>query len=260
MQAWPILINVDRTSPVLLAGVFCGESKPKDINEYLNLFISELSSLISSGFVYKSNHYEVKVRAFICDSPARAFVLGSKSHSAYFGCHKCYQRGKSFQRRIIYQLQESLPRTDAQFRNRTQVEHHNILLPLKIEELPLDIVRQFPFDYMHTVCLGVMKSMLNGWIKIRGQSYSLSKEKIDYLNNLFMSLKTDISKEFARKPRSILDMDRWKAVEFRQFLLYTRPVVLKGVLTESRYEHFMQLSIASFIYASIYRLNQNIFL
>jgi len=59
-----------------------------------------------------------------------------------------------------------------------------------------------------------------------------------------MSLKTDISKEFARKTRSILDMDRWKAVEFRQFLLYTGPVVLKGVLTESRYEHFMQLSIA----------------
>ena len=35
---------------------------------------------------------------------------------------------------------------------------------------------------------------------------------------------------------------RWKATEFRQFLLYTEPVVLRGVLTNQMYTNFYFLS------------------
>ena len=50
--------------------------------------------------------------------------------------------------------------------------------------------------------------------------------------------------EFVGQPRSLKDLDRWKATEFCQFLLYTGPVVLRSVLSEDSYKHFLALSIS----------------
>jgi hypothetical protein len=50
--------------------------------------------------------------------------------------------------------------------------------------------------------------------------------------------------EFARQPRTLLELERWKATEFRQFLLYTGPIVLRNVVKSSIYTHFLMLSIA----------------
>ena len=50
--------------------------------------------------------------------------------------------------------------------------------------------------------------------------------------------------EFARRPRSLDELERWKATEFRQFLLYTGPVVLRNVVSKDLYQHFLCLSIA----------------
>ena len=50
--------------------------------------------------------------------------------------------------------------------------------------------------------------------------------------------------EFARQPRQLSEMDRWKATEFRQFLLYTGPVALHGILHTDVYKHFLVLSVA----------------
>lgn len=53
--------------------------------------------------------------------------------------------------------------------------------------------------------------------------------------------------EFAQQPRGLHELDRWKATEFRQFLLYTGPVVLKTVLSPERYKHFLSLTVAMLI-------------
>lgn len=59
-----------------------------------------------------------------------------------------------------------------------------------------------------------------------------------------------IPSNFARKPRSLKELERWKATEFRLFLLYTGRILLKGILAENKYNNFLKLSVAMLILLS----------
>jgi len=65
-----------------------------------------------------------------------------------------------------------------------------------------------------------------------------------------VSLQHQFPSDFGMRPRSLDDVDRWKAVEYRRLLLYTGHVVLKDVLPEEFYDHFMCLSVAICILVS----------
>ena len=56
--------------------------------------------------------------------------------------------------------------------------------------------------------------------------------------------------EFARSPRILEEYKNYKATEFRQFLLYTGPNVVEGLLKDDVYRHFLLLHIAMRILAS----------
>lgn len=83
---------------------------------------------------------------------------------------------------------------------------------------------------MHLLCLGVVKKIIILWIKEGSFSVRISSRSINRISHLLTSLKGSTPKDFVRKPRSLRDVKLWKAVEFRNFLLYTGPVVLKHVL------------------------------
>lgn len=50
--------------------------------------------------------------------------------------------------------------------------------------------------------------------------------------------------EFARKPRELYIILRWKATEFRSFILYLGSVVLRNVLNKEKYIHFLEFHFA----------------
>jgi hypothetical protein len=56
--------------------------------------------------------------------------------------------------------------------------------------------------------------------------------------------KLDFPSEFNRLPRSLDELEFFKATEFRSFLLYTSLIVLKGRLTKQLFKHFMLLHCA----------------
>lgn len=105
------------------------------------------------------------------------------------------------------------------------------------------MIRQIPVDYMHCICLGCVRRLL--WLLTKGpKGIRLSDNLIEKLSKNLISMGEFITTEFARKPRSVLDIDRWKATESRQFLLYTGPVVFKEIIPSSKYLHFLSLSVA----------------
>ena len=72
---------------------------------------------------------------------------------------------------------------------------------------------------MHLVCLGVVKRMLT-FLKQGPRECRLSYQQLTIISENLLNLNGKMPREFARQPRSTDYLDRWKATELRQFLLY----------------------------------------
>lgn len=105
------------------------------------------------------------------------------------------------------------------------------------------MVNQIALDYMHLICLGRTKRLLLFWVK-GSKNVRLNVEHQKYICNTILAIRFSIPSEFARLPRSLDAVDKWKATEFRLFLLYLGPVILKSIMSNEYYIHFLTFSIA----------------
>ncbi|KAA3671059.1 uncharacterized protein DEA37_0004185 [Paragonimus westermani] len=249
LQLWPILGRlISPSTPVFVVGLFCGLSKPVNVAEYLNSVIEDLSTLLKDGLLLSTynRHVQIVLDCVVGDAPARAFFRQVKNHTGYHCCEKCTAPGVYVNRKMVFPPSNYRSRTNNDFRTRRQEEHHVGQSPF--ERLNVDMITCFPLDYMHMVCLGMMKRLMNLWRagpterKIR-----LGSSQITQINSRLMRLRGAQTCEFPRKCRSTVDCDRWKATEFRQFLLYIGPVVLKGVVDDRIYENFLNFSVSIYI-------------
>lgn len=244
-QFWPILgyISSVPDSEVFTIGLYFGKSKPSLPSEYLESFVQDILEICSEGGILINNtRVKVYIDCFVCDAPARAYICGIKNHTGYFGCGKCIQEGSYVDNRVVFLETNSKLRTNVSFREKHQEEHH--LGVTVLEKLQFNVVDQVPFEYMHLVCLGVTRKLLNLWMKGKIVQFRLPPSEVRKITFQLIQLKSHVPLEFSRKPRALQFIDTWKATEFRQFLLYTGPIVLKSVLPEPYYAHFMALHFA----------------
>jgi len=243
-EMWPILVSIcfngKRAGPAAV-GIHWGTSKPTSPHKYLEKFISELKTVLNNGLHSNGSVCNVNLKAVVCDTLGRSFVTCTKGHSAYFGCTKCTEKGEWCVNHVVLPNLNAPLRSDESFRMKLQPEHHSDVSPL--EALPINMVTQNALDYMHLVCLGVMKRMVEEWMD-RTNGVRLNSTSKKLIEQRILQLRSCIPSEFSRKPRPLAYFRIYKATEFRLFLLYTGPVILKGILDDNLYKNFLTLSIA----------------
>jgi len=255
-QLWPILGRISSLPFALFViGVYHGYQKAC-LSEFLQPFIDKYFDLKNNGFCINEQPRQINIRAIICDAPARAYVTCTKSHNGHFACGKCTVTGESINRRMTFLDINAPLRTDIDFLNRSQPEHHlqGILSPFELISVPM--VSHFPLDYMHNTCLGVNKQLLKLWID-KSQTSRVVQVHLNILSDTLKTVSKCIPMEFSRKYFDLDECHRWKATQHRTFLLYLGPLILKNVLPDEKYIHFNALNCAIRILCSIDNYDRN---
>lgn len=244
MSLWPILGRIKEipNSNVFMIGLYSGVTKPSNVQEYLNEFIQDVKVVVQEGLHYNDVHFTVAAPdAFICDAPARAFLKCVKGHTGYYTCERCTQKGVHVNRRMSFPELSAEIRTDQTFREMGYEGHQGGVSPLS--ELGVGLVSSFVLDYMHLVCLGAMRQLIYLWFK-GPLKCRQSVQNLTTISAFMASVRQYLPRNFARKPRSLLEISMWKATELRQFLLYTGPVVLLKNMPNTMYRNFILLSVS----------------
>lgn len=77
-QFWPISFIIDnmRHLQPMVAGIFFGDGKPP-LQLYFQQFVKELKELCKNGIEINEHKVDVRVKCFVCDTPARSFIKGT---------------------------------------------------------------------------------------------------------------------------------------------------------------------------------------
>lgn len=134
--------------------------------------------------------------------------------------------GESFERRMIC-LSTSAPlRSDDSFRQMVYTHHQIQNSPLSNTNILC--IQDFTLDYMHFVCLGVMKRLLLFW-KEETRICKLSNAQLNIVSTCLENYKGLLPSEMARQPRRLTELKRYKATEYRMFLLYIGMIALMSL-------------------------------
>lgn len=246
-QVYPILCTVvsipELRKKVFPIGIYYGKEKPTNLVDFLTDFIVEINSLRDNGLHFENHTTRLDGIYFVCDAPAKSFIMGTVSHTGFYSCTRCTVQGMTSDNRRIFIDFENPARTNDDFLQWKDQNFRRRYTPL-INIAGLDFVHHFILDYLHLQCLGIMRSMImNMWYQ-GPIPHRLSAAQVELVSNLLVQFQNFIPVEFARKCRELYIVSRWKATEFRLFFLYIGPIVLKNVLSKDKYLHFLEFHFA----------------
>lgn len=264
---WPVLFNIYEypTIKPMAIGIFYGESKPQNVKDYLTPFVDEMGIILEHGIMLNGYKISVRIRCFICDSPARAFVkgivdkrifnrtfltilvwhlTGTVNFNAKEGCQKCCIVGKysHISNTVVFTKIHTPARTDELFRSKEYVNHIKVDTPLA--KLPIDLIKDFVVaDPLHLLELGVMKRLIVGW-RTGNLGYATKWSMNEQAEISELLVKIQMPSEIHRDARSLKLFSNWKGLEFRNFLNYYGVAILLNYLPKKHYEHFLKLFCA----------------
>lgn len=141
--------------------VFYGSTKPVNGEVYMSQFIDELNFLLVNGIIISGKHFNVILKCFVCDTPARAFINNTIGHTGTYACERCTVKGtKKRTNTTVYPSLDAPERTDESFRRMDNAAHHHGPSPVLRIESPISIIFFFILDFMHLCLQGVIKKLI----------------------------------------------------------------------------------------------------
>lgn len=176
-SVWPILGSVVSPikSDVFAIAVFGGNSKPNDFNAYIKPLVNELQQIANDDGFFLTDlglKVQIMVENFCCDAPAKADLRLVKQFNARQGCERCNVSGTYIQHRMVLEtgMQETRLRHDDDFdiplqddKDDRAYDEYRKQDSILHSDLRLGMISQFPYDYMHLVCLNVVRNMAGDW-------------------------------------------------------------------------------------------------
>jgi len=207
-------------------------------------FVDETKALCENGINFNGRNIPCRLEALICDTPAKSFVLCIKGHSGYFSCTKCQTEGEYVRNRICFPQVDAPLRTDNDFIEKIDDNYHKPNITCNLLKVPhFKPVTNVPLDYMHLICLGIVRKLIYLWLE-GDLEYRLQSRAVEEISTILVTqLKPSIPVEFARKPRKLDCVKLWKATEYRLILLYTGLLAFKSMLKKKVYFHFLTLHV-----------------
>ena len=246
-QFWPILCKVDGGEP-FIAALFHGHQKPTSVDDFLAEFLQEYEDLRENGLQFEGETYDVRVKCWVCDAPARCFLKNIKGHTGYYACERCKVKGLYRERKVTYPVDGAYEsRTDEQFaqmayHNGADGDEHQSGQPSPLIRAGLNCVSAVVLDIMHCAYLGVWRRFLQYLFTGPRRLCRLSNAQKNRLDMRLLRLR--LPREFCRQPRTLFQMEYWKATEFRSSLLYTGIIFLMGIVSDEIYDLYLKLAVA----------------
>ncbi len=246
---------------ILILGIIPGPSEPPlTVNTYLSPLVTELLQLWKGVPMMVSNSGEHVVRAALlavaCDLPAGRKVCEFLSHSANFGCSRCYcsfstgglQRNYACHDRDTWRMRNNdQHRQDVSklMQCKTQAEktkaesqlgcRFSVLLDLPY----FDPVRMLVIDPMHNLFLGSAKYFTH---KILINTGVLNSSKLKIVNKRLESL--NIPYNIGRLPTKIGTGATFTAHQWMNWTLYLSIYCLHGLIPQSHLECWRSFVLA----------------
>lgn len=257
---YPILFTCNFLPPeirfkeknIIVAGLYYGMDKP-DYLKYLEPIVEEFERLGEFGFVEKDTSFKFAVTHGTFDLPIKSLLQQITQYNGYNACYYCDHPGEQTEKGVRY----------TNMQNNSMRNHENMILTtqnvLKTGKIingvkgmsPLvgfmhfDLVRSLANDYMHGVCLGVLKNQFDFWFNsnYNKEEYYIKPKQKRIINQRLREIKP--CRFINRRITTMDNHSTFKASQCRNFILYFHPV-LSGILKKKYFQHFQLL--ASSIY------------
>lgn len=282
-SVWPIMFSICeipsylRQRFMIVSGIWCDAGEPP-MNTLLKPLVEELWRIHQKGgvsWVHPATKVQqtsmVQCPVICADAPARAKIQNILSHSGNTSCNTCEQKkrrialtpqelllkaaGKKVKRKRAFVFQEIQARLRTNNRMRRQarkVVHlppgktvKGVKGPTRVAFIPkLDISTCVFAEYMHGVCLGIVRLFINLWFFVPGE-WKLSLDAQEEIDKFLKSIAP--TSDIGRLPRGIKYLKYWKASELRAWLLFYSLPCISGKLPPQYVQHWTLLVAAIFL-------------